>query len=328
MALAFISAANTVLGLNLAAYLRAEGWTVAAQIRPDQDEAPLQALGVEVFAADLSLRWVPLDILPRDVDVIFNLFDLDVRQPIDEKALEEQLVHSTHGLLVAAADTNCRVFVHQSPAHVYQPINGTPFTETVAADAQARGSIQIKLAQQAERRVRHSGQRGLETLIVNTALDLGPGSELGWMGLIGLLESGQIPRAPRGSVTIGDPVAMAPAMVRAAKYGHNGDHFLLGGECVPAADLIGFIAARLGLPEPASGAVSALRDGLLTRLRRPFGTQSTLLARDLLTLLDADCRFDDTHARTVLGYAPRDAETVIASATDWWLSGSSLTDAQ
>lgn len=325
MATAFISAANSVTGLHLAAHLRARGWSVVAQIGVGEDEEPLRAMGVKVFAADLALRWIPLDILPRDVDVIFHLTDLDPATAANERRLEDQLVNATHGLLVAAADTQCRVFIHQSPAQVYLPVNGHPFTEADAQAAAPGSAMLIRLAQQAERRVRHSGQRGLETLIVNTGLCVGPGSALGWMGLFDMLAAGDIGKAPRGSTTVSDPVAIAPALVRAAEIGRNGDHFLLGGDCVPVDDLLAFMAEQIGVSAPAAARSAT---GLLGSITRKLGVRPATLGRELVTLLDGDCRFDDSHARDVLGYAPRDAETIIAEAAVWWLGSQAVPASQ
>lgn len=328
MAKAFISAANTVLGVHLARHLTRCGWSVVAQVMPGSDAGIIEQTGAAVVSADLSLRWVPMDILPRDVDVIFHFHDWDMLQSSTPERLSEQLVHGTHGLLVAAADTQCGIVIHQSPAHVYSSFNGHAFTESDAEPVKPDRSLVIRLAQQAERRVRHSGQRGLKTLVVNTGVDLGPGSLSGWMGLVPLIEARRLTAMPRGNAVICDPAAVAVTLTRLARTGQNGDHFLLGGEAVELRSLIGYIADRLGVAPPGASLFHG-KPGtkLLGALSRRLGLGMPGNAAAMIGLLDADCLFDDSRARNQLGYAPRAIDSVIDEAIAWYLDDQFLVEA-
>jgi dihydroflavonol-4-reductase len=103
----------------------------------------------------------------------------------------------------------------------------------------------------------------------------------------------------------------------AFERGRRGERYLLGGENLAIREVFAVIARasgrsapRVGVPWPVAYGAALLADMAM----RPFGAEPTLLVRDEVRSGRLPHVFDDTKARSELGYVTRAAAEALTAA--------------
>ncbi len=174
----------------------------------------------------------------------------------------------------------------------------------------------------AEQCVRAAAQGGLDALIVNPTVPIGPGDRnlTPPAAMLSMFLNGQSPAYLDCVLNLVDVRDVAAGMVLAAERGRTGERYILGGENVALRDLLILLERISGRAMPkhavpgwlalASAAVTEWAADRLTR-RTPAAT------REGVRLALRSGPFDSRKARAELGYAPRPLQEALADAVSW-----------
>ncbi|HEY4377228.1 MAG TPA: hopanoid-associated sugar epimerase [Acidimicrobiales bacterium] len=133
--------------------------------------------------------------------------------------------------------------------------------------------------------------------------------------------NGRMPAYVETTLNVAHVADVAEGHLLAAERGRTGRSYILGGENLTLHELLDALAAHTGLPSPKHRAPSwtALAAG-----RVSTAVQGRLLHREPTVPLEAArmstsrMSFDDSRARTELGYTSRPAAEALADAADWF----------
>ncbi|OFY13013.1 MAG: hypothetical protein A2X11_09430 [Bacteroidetes bacterium GWE2_42_24] len=205
------------------------------------------------------IEWVEGDILDveslimamADVEQVYHCAALVSFAAEDKKRLMQINVEGTANMVNAALITGIRHFVYVSSiATLGSSINGEPVSEGAPWDTLPKGSVYGLSKHAAEREVWRAMAEGLQAVIINPSVILGPGdwskgsSELFtavWNGLK------YTTTGVNGYVDVRD---VARAMVGLANARVVNERFVVNGANVSYKDLFEAIAQGLGKPAP------------------------------------------------------------------------------
>jgi dihydroflavonol-4-reductase len=178
----------------------------------------------------------------------------------------------------------------------------------------------------AEHAVRAAVQGGLNALIVNPTVPIGPGDRnlTPPAAMLAMFLNGQSPAYLDCVLNLVDVRDVATGMVLAAERGRSGERYILGGENVALRDLLTLLERISARPMPkqavpgwlalASATVAESVADVLTKR-----TPSATLEGVRLALRSRP--FDSNKARSELGYAPRPLQDALTDAVAWLSSG-------
>lgn len=222
-----VTGATGFLGRHLCAALAERGDSVRAYVRPATDAAVLEALGVEIVRGELGdARALALAAAGREL--VFNSVGLVSYEWGQLERLRDANVESAQRVL-AAVEPGARL-VHVSSAAAVGPSGspdrladeGQPFPEV------ARGNPYSVTKLEAEELVLSAVADGLDAVVANPTILLGPGDLYGsstWpvrRYLQGLLRF-----HTRGGASFVDARDTAAGLVALAERGRTGERYLL-----------------------------------------------------------------------------------------------------
>ncbi len=173
---------------------------------------------------------------------------------------------------------------------------------------------------QAERLVHRATQQGMEGVLLNPALVIGPGDRHRVSnGLIWQMLRGRVPPLVPGGLNVVDIRDVIDGYLAALDRGRSGQRYILCGENRMLSDVIQATAEVLGrrpprfqVPLRAARTVGGLAAGLGTILRVP-------LTLDLLRMAGLYFYYDGSKARRELGLgAPRSYEPAAMASAEWY----------
>jgi len=306
---ALVTGAAGFIGAHVVAALCERGAAVRAL---DVREPATLPPGADFVRADLLDR----DALRRaldGVDAVFHLAALYSYSRRDAGAMERVNVAGARAVLEAAG---ARRVVHTSSCATCGPVAGRAATEQ---DAPAAFELRVpykatKLA--GERLALAAAAAGADVVVVNPTTPVGPGdlrpTPTGRM--VADVARGRARAYLAGSalnvVAVED---VARGHLLAFERGHAGRRYLLGGENLSMRAVFAAICAavgrdapRLAVPWPAAYAAARIAGWCV---REP-----SLLVLDEVRVARWPMRFDDSRARTELGYASQPAAEALARA--------------
>ena len=115
---------------------------------------------------------------------------------------------------------------------------------------------------------------------------------------------------------------VAEGHILALEEGRSGRSYILGGENLPLERVLGELATLTGLPRPklkvprsvslAVACISELVEGRILRHHPSVPLEAARMSTSTMS-------FDDTRARTELGYAPRPAVQALEASARWFV---------
>jgi dihydroflavonol-4-reductase len=241
--------------------------------------------------------------------------------------MEAVNVRGVRNVLDAALRGPRRRIVHTSTCATCGPVPGRAAHEgDQPPDFELRVPYKrTKIA--GERLALRAAAEGAEVVVVNPTVPVGPGDRrptpTGKMvadvahGRAGAYLAGGVLNV----VAVED---VAAGHLLAYEHGRSGERYLLGGENVPIREVFAAVAVaagrrapRVAVPWAAAYAAARVWDAAL----RPFGREPTLLVLDEVRLGRVPLVFDDSRARSELGYLSRPAAEALAVATRAALNG-------
>lgn len=317
-----VTGASGFVGSAVVRRLLADGWAVRVLLRPNSDRRSIEGLDVEVAIGDLTDP-ASLVAAVRGCEALFHVaadYRLWVRDP---QAMMATNVDGTRKLILAAAEAGVRRIVYTSSVATLGLRRDEPADETTPVTLAAMVGPYKQSKFLAEQEVlRLVCERAVPVVIVNPSTPVGPGdakpTPTGRM--IVEAASGRMPVFVDTGLNVVHVDDVATGHVLAYERGSVGDRYILGGENMTLAAILGEIARISGrrppkvrLPHAAVMPVAVVAEawGRLVD-REPFVTL------DGLRMSRKRMYFSSARAEATLGFVPRPAAHALADAVAWF----------
>ncbi len=253
MTRALVTGATGLVGANLVDVLNRAGWQVRILRRPTSRLDALEGLAYEDAVGDILDRESLLRAM-EGVDVVFHVAGAADHWRTTRERLYRVNVDGTRTVVQAALEARISRLVYTSsiaaigpapdPAH---PVDET-HRFTLSPEIFPYGHSKWL----AEKEVRKGVERGLDAVIVNPAIVIGPRDSHLITGsmFITLLRSRGLPFAPRGGSGVVAARDVALGHLRAAEMGRTGERYILSAENMTHKELACMLADALGVPGP------------------------------------------------------------------------------
>ncbi len=319
-----VTGATGFVGSAVARTLIAAGHGVRVLVRPTSDRSNVADLPVEIAVGSLEDR-ESLDRALAGCTALFHVAaDYRLWVP-DPAAMMESNVAGTERIMKAAAEAGVRRIVYTSSVATLgrHPGGGSADETTPTREADIIGPYK-RSKFEAEERVRAMIAAGLPAVIVNPAAPIGPRdikpTPTGRM--IVQAASGRLPAFVDTGLNVVHVDDVAAGHLMAFERGRIGERYILGGENLALADILGKIASLTGRKAPrlrlptAPLLPIAIAGEIAARL---FGIEP-MLTRDTLRMAKKRMYFSSGKAEAELGYRPRPADEALADAIAWFRS--------
>ena len=309
-----VTGATGFLGRHLVAELL-DGYAVVAISRSGrmpEGLSPSQREGVTPVSADVTDE-ASLQAAFSGCHVVVHAAGKVSHEPDDAKEMWEVHVEGTLNVARAAKAAGVARMIHLSSSGTI----GVSKTDRVLDEdapppldvVQGWSYYRAKLF--AEQELLERGPEGLEVVVLNPSLLLGPGDDVRGLstGPVRVFLDGGVPMSPPGGLSFVDVRDVADATKRAIRSGQAGRRYLLGGANLPFHEFYKRLARISGKPAPMGALPKAARSVLawLPGLGRDedigFGVKVDRWSLDLA------CHYwyiDWSRAEDELGWQPRD----------------------
>lgn len=320
----FLTGGTGYIGGALARRLVAEGHEVRALVRATSKAEGLQELGVATFVGDLGDRYSMREGMSGADWVIHAAADLDFGAP--EERMRKVNVEGSDNVASLAFKLGVGRFLSVSSIAFFggSPEDGTPATETTPV-RQPFPSLYSVTKHSGELAVREWGKKGLRINTVYPSLVYGPpGKKSGSNYFLRQMIKGRIPAVVGGDrkvswIHLDDVVEGMTAILDERRKAAPGRDYLLAGDITTVRSLIDRVSRLGGVRPPRlSLPVGVARVGLalsapLFRLRG----HKPPVPPEQLESLSRHWAFDDTRARTELGWRPRTLDEGLPPTVDY-----------
>ena len=320
---ALVTGATGFVGSAVARALLARGQAVRVLVRPGSNRSNLAGLPVELAEGDLT---DPAS-LARAVAGCRHVFHVAADYRIwvpDPAAMLRANVDGTTALMLAAAEAGAERIVYcSSVAALGLTKDGGPADETTPVSEASVVGIYKKSKYRAEQAVLALvRERGLPAVIVNPADPIGPRdikpTPTGKM--IADAASGRMPAYVDTGLNVVHVDDVAQGHLLALAHGRIGERYILGGENLTLAQVLGMVAAQVGRRPPR---IKLAREVLWPLALACEGLAALtgiepLVTRDHLRMARKLMFFSSAKAEAELGYRPRPAAAAIADAITWF----------
>ena len=330
-----ITGAAGFIGSAVTRAVLARGAHVVALVEPGGDERNLDAIdavGAPLHNA-LERRVVELrdaaEVRDACVDArfVFHLAAIYAFWARDPSLFSAVNVGGTLNVLDAVAAAGCERMVYTSTVGVLGvdgTANGRPSDETSYADVAHLFGSYKRTKYVAEHEVLRAAAQGLPVSIVLPTFPLGPGDRrptpTGKLILDFL--NGRMPAFVDTAMNVVHVDDLAAGHIAALQTGANGRSYIVGGENRSMRSILEVLSASTGLPAPTRQVPRAL--ALAAGVASQF-VEGRLLHREPNVSIEAarmsttHMIFDDSRARTELGYSSRPAEDAIEDSARWFV---------
>jgi dihydroflavonol-4-reductase len=319
---AFITGATGFVGSAVVRKLLAAGFSVRALARRHSPRSNLDGLQIDIVEGDMRDRDAVFA-AAKDARYVFHVAaDYRLWAPDPEEIMRTN-VEGTRVVMEAARESGAeRVVYTSSVATLKLREDGLPTDETMPlAENQGIGAYKCsKVA--AERLVERMIGDGLLAVIVNPSTPIGPRDlrPTPTGRIIVEAASGRMPAFVNTGLNLVHVDDVAAGHLAALNQGRIGERYILGGDNMTLAELLGRIAQLTGRPPP--------RLRLPLALIYPFAFGAEAIARvtkrepfvtlDGLRMAKHPMYFTSAKAERDLGYTARSAEAGLRDAIDWF----------
>lgn len=326
--IAFITGASGFVGSAVARELLRAGIGVRALVRPSSPRKNLDGLDIQIVKGDMrdgaSMRQAA-----EGARYVFHVAaDYRLWAPDPDEIIRAN-VEGTRSVMEAARDAGAeRVVYTSSVATLKLHEDGTPADEAKPLNEDEAIGAYKKSKVAAERLVERMIDDGLPAVIVNPSTPIGPRDiKPTPTGRI-IIEAaeGRMPAYVDTGLNVVHVDDVAAGHIAALRKARSGERYILGGENMSLADLLGRIAKSVGRSPPTIRVPRqliypiAIGAEALARLtgKEPFVTL------DGLRLAKYRMYFSSEKAKRELGYKPRPADAAIRDAIDWFRNAGML----
>ncbi len=321
-----VTGAGGFIGSAVTRRLLDRGLEVVALVEPGADTGNLETVDVKQVVGDLrELASVQKAVSGcRAVFHVAALYRFWAKDPGDFYSVN---VGGTRNVLAAAAEAGVERLVYTSTVGTLglEQVSGT-----LSADEQSFPEIQHlygpykRSKYVAEHEVLRAAAQGMSISLALPTFPLGPGDRAptptGKLVLDFL--DGRIPGYVDTVLNVVHVDDVAEGHVLALEKGRTGRSYILGGENVPLERVLAELASMTGLPRPklkvprtvslAVAGVSELVEGRVLRRHPSIPLEAARMSTSTMS-------FDDTRARTELGYTPRPAVQALEASARFFV---------
>lgn len=316
-----LTGANGFLGASLARVLLARGHRVRALLRPNSPRHTLAGLDIQPAPGDLTDAASLRRAMAGVGAVIHAAADYRIFVP-DPARMFAVNVAGTGNVMAAALEAGVGRIVHVSSVATLKPRPGGVATEAdAAAPEEAIGPYkQSKTA--AERLVEEMVRtQALPAVIVNPSTPIGPRDRRPTPTGRVILEAarGKMPAHVETGLNLVHVEDCAAGVVAALDHGAVGERHILGGQDVPLAEMLGFIAAECGHRPPFRLPRAPLVP--LAHISEAWARitgREPMLTRDGLRMAAQTMFFSSEKAARVLGHRARPWQEGVRDAIAWF----------
>ena len=317
-----VTGATGFVGSAVARALLGRGHALRLLVRPGGNRANIAGLPAELAEGDLR---DPAS-LERAVGgcryVVHVAADYRLWVP-DPDEMNRANVEGSRALFLAAEAAGVARMVYCSSVAALGLIgDGTPADETTPNALEKVIGTYKRSKYLAEQAVLALAQAGLPIVIVNPSAPVGPRdikpTPTGKM--IADTAAGRMPAYVDTGLNVAHVDDVALGHVLALERGRVGQCYILGGEDMGMAQLLGLVAEAAGrkpprvkLPHGALYPLALASEGLA----RLAGVEP-IVTRDILAMARKKMFFSSAKARAELGYAPRPAREAVFDAVAWF----------
>lgn len=249
---ALVTGATGFIGANLIEALTHKGRQARALRRQTSSLKALEGLDYESAIGDINS---PESLPPamQGMDVVFHVAASADYWRSDKNKMMRVNVDGTRNVLQAALDAGVkRVVFTSSCAALGKPPFGQALNESAQFNLRPDEFPYGYSKHKAEAVVQEYVQRGLDVVIVNPAVVLGPRDVNMISGSI-IVEAAQrsLPAMPPGGVSVIDVADVCAGHIAAAERGRTGERYILTGENLWYRDMFNGIAQMVNKKAPA-----------------------------------------------------------------------------
>jgi dihydroflavonol-4-reductase len=321
--LSLVTGATGFVGAAVARTLLCQpGQKVRVLARRSSDRRNLLGLDVEIAEGSLEDAAALADAVAGCRYLFHVAADYRLWVP-DPSAMFRANVDGTRALMLAALEAGVERIVYTSSVATLGIVNGGDADEkTPSAYGDMIGPYkQSKFA--AEEAVKTLiAERGLPAVIINPSTPIGPGDvkPTPTGRLIVEAAKGKMPGYVETGLNLVHVDDVAAGELLAAEHGEIGERYILGGENMSLAEILGEVARLTGRRPP----MLKIPYTVVLPIAAGAEMMARLTGREPFTTLDGvrmsrkKMYFSSAKARGALGYAPRPARDAIADAVKWF----------
>lgn len=320
-----VTGGTGIVGAHVIDALLAQGHPVRALLRKDSDPSIVRRIlrfyhpdGDERFG---RIEWVGGDLFDMDIlrqamqgaKHVYHCAALVSFDPRDVHQLREVNVRGTANVVDAALESGVKRLCHvSSTAAIGTPPPGQAAHEALPFVQDKHSSGYAISKAQAEIEVHRGIAEGLDAVMVNPCVVLGP-------GMAGRSSMTMVERVrggtrffPKGSNAVVDARDVASAMTHLVHAGTTGERYLLIGENLPYRKLFTLISAGNGKPPPTMAIPRwALELAWRAELLRTLFGGRPLVTRNTARTGSRQRSYDGSKAASVLGMRFRTAQEAV-----------------
>jgi dihydroflavonol-4-reductase len=321
---ALVTGASGFIGSSVVRALLDSGTRVRALVEPGRDDSNLAGLPVERVVGDIRNR-ATVDEAVDGIATIFHLAAVYRFWAADPNLFYDVNVGGTMNVLRAAAGAKCRRLVYTSTvATLGVAEGGNPASEQSLVHFEHLFGHYKRSKYLAEHEVLRAGAGGLPVVLVHPTFPVGEGDSAPTPTGRTIVEflNGRIPAYVDTALNVVHVDDVARGHVLAAQRGRPGQSYILGGENMSLRDMLATLAEICGLAAPR---VRLHPRVVLPIVRSAEWAQGALLRREPtlpsepVRMATTRMEYDDSRARTELGYSSIPAREALVRAVRWYL---------
>ncbi len=323
-ATALVSGASGFIGSAVVRALLEAGYAVRALVEPGRDDANLAGLPIDRVDCDIRDD-AALDRAIDGIDTVFHLAAIYRFWAREPEVFYDVNVRGTMNVMRAARAANVRRFVYTSTvATLGVAENGTPASERSLVHFEHLFGHYKRSKYLAEHEVLRAGAAGLPVVLVHPTFPVGEGDAAPTPTGRTIVEflNGRIPAYVDTSLNVVHVDDVARGHVLAAERGSTGSSYILGGENMSLREMLAQLAVICGLKAPR---VRVHPSVVLPIVKSAEWLQGGVLRREPtlpsepVRMATTQMSYDDSRARTDLGYTSIPARDALARAAAWYV---------
>jgi len=319
-----VTGASGFIGSSVARALIAQGYRVRALVEPGRSDDNLSGLPVERVVGDIRDHGV-LDEAIDDISTVFHLAAVYRFWAADPDLFYEVNVGGTMNVIRAVERAKCRRLVYTSTVGTIGVAeHGRPASEDSLVRFDHLFGHYKRSKYLAEHEVLRAGARGLPVVLVHPTFPVGEGDSAPTPTGRTIVEflNGRIPAYVDTALNVVHVDDVARGHVLAAQLGDLGRSYVLGGENMSLRTMLATLADICGLRAPRVRLTPAM---VLPIVRSAEWFDAKVLHREPtlpsepVRMATTRMEYDDSRARTELGYTSIPAREALQRAARWYV---------